>query len=267
MKGRLAPWLAAPGVLYLAVLFVGPAAVILAYSFCERDLAGGVRPVFSWTAWQMAMDSLTLRVICRTVSLSAVVTALDLLLAYPCAAKLAAMPRRLRGLFVLMISFPLVTSLLLRTYGWLNLLPLDWRGTLAGVALVLAFNYLPFMLLPLLRAYERADETLALAALDLGATPMQAFWHVTLPLTLPGAISGAALVFIPVSGEYLIPHFIGEGKVNVAGTLVMEWFGHRHWPYAAACATWLAAIVLVPLAGSMLWSIEEPTTEEPKSKK
>jgi len=261
MKGRLAPWLAAPGVLYLAVLFVGPAAVILAFSFCERDLAGGVRPAFSWTAWQMAMDSLTLRVICRTVSLSAVVTALDLLLAYPCAAKLAAMPRRLRGLFVLMISFPLVTSLLLRTYGWLNLLPLDWRGTLAGVALVLAFNYLPFMLLPLLRAYERADETLALAALDLGATPMQAFWHVTLPLTLPGAISGAALVFIPVSGEYLIPHFIGEGKVNVAGTLVMEWFGHRHWPYAAACATWLAAIVLVPLAGSMLWSIEEPTTK------
>jgi len=51
-------------------------------------------------------------------------------------------------------------------------------------------------------------------------------------------------VFIPVSGEYLIPHFIGEGKISVVGTLVMEWFDRRHWPYAAACATWLAAIVL-----------------------
>jgi spermidine/putrescine transport system permease protein len=257
MKGRASPWWAAPGVLYLAALFVGPAAVILAYSFCERDLAGGVRPVFSWAAWQMATDSITLRVICRTISLAALVTALDLMLAYPCAATLAAMQRRRRGWFVLVISFPLVTSLLLRTYGWLNLLPLGWRGTLAGVALVLAFNYLPFMLLPLLRAYERADETLRLAALDLGATPLQAFWHVTLPLTLPGAISGAALVFIPVSGEFLIPHFIGEGKVNVAGTLVMEWFGHRHWPYAAAGATWLAGIVLIPVVGSMLWGTND----------
>ena len=113
---------------------------------------------------------------------------------------------------------------------------------------MLACNYLPFMLLPLLKAYERADRSLVLAALDLGATPWQAFWRVTFPITLPGAISGAALVFIPVSGEYLIPHFIGDGKVSVVGTLVMEWFDQRHWPYAAACATWLAAIVLVPIA-------------------
>jgi len=135
----------------------------------------------------------------------------------------------------------------------MNLLPLAWRGTLPGVGLVLAFNYLPFMLLPLVKAFERADPSLALAALDLGATPLQAVWRVTIPLTLPGAASGAALVFIPVSGEYLIPHFIGDGKVNVVGTLVMDWFGHRHWPYAAACATWLAAIVLVPIIGSLVW--------------
>jgi len=99
-------------------------------------------------------------------------------------------PRR-RAFLVLVISFPLVTSLLLRTYGWLNVLPLPWRGTLGGVGLVLGFNYLPFMLLPILRAYERADATLVQAALDLGATPLQAFCRVTVPLTLPGAISGA----------------------------------------------------------------------------
>jgi ABC-type spermidine/putrescine transport system permease subunit I len=122
------------------------------------------------------------------------------------------------------------------------------------VGLVLACNYLPFMLLPLLKAYERADRTLVLAALDLGAMPAQAFWRVTFPITLPGAVSGAALVFIPVSGEYLIPHFIGDGKVSVVGTLVMEWFGHRHWPYAAACATWLAAIVLLPIVASLVWN-------------
>ncbi len=264
MKSRIAPWLAVPPVLYLTALFVGPACVILAYSFCERDFSGGVKPVFSWTAWRMATDAITLRIVGRTIGLAAAVTAFDLLLAYPCAAALAAMPTKRRALLVLAISFPLVTSLLLRTYGWLNLLPLDWRGSFGGVALVLAFNYLPFMLLPLLKAYERVDAILAQAALDLGATPWQAFWRVTLPLTLPGAVSGAALVFIPVSGEYLIPHFIGDGKVTVAGTLVMEWFGHRHWPYAAACATWLAAIVLVPLLASLVWQPAEPDTEAVK---
>jgi ABC-type spermidine/putrescine transport system permease subunit II len=91
------------------------------------------------------------------------------------------------------------------------------------------------------------------AALDLGATPWQAFWRVTFPITLPGAVAGSAHVFIPVSGEYLIPHFIGDGKVSVAGTTVMEWFDHRHWPYAAAVGAWLAAIVLLPIGGSLWW--------------
>jgi ABC-type spermidine/putrescine transport system permease subunit I len=76
---------------------------------------------------------------------------------------------------------------------------------------------------------------------------------VTFPITLTGAVAGSALVFIPVSGEYLVPHFIGEGKVSVAGTTVMEWFDHRHWPYAAAVATWLAVIVLVPIGVSLWW--------------
>jgi spermidine/putrescine transport system permease protein len=257
MKRGKSGWLALPAVAYLAVLFLGPTSVVLAYSFCRRDFYGGALPEFSWNAWRMATDTITLRILGRTVLLAASVTAANLLLAYPCAAALAQMPRERRALWVLVISFPLVTSLLLRTYGWLNLLPLDWRGTLPGVSLVLTCNYLPFMLLPLLKSYERADRSLVLAALDLGATPWQAFWRVTFPITLRGAASGAALVFIPVSGEYLIPHFIGDGKVSVVGTLVMEWFDHRHWPYAAACATWLAAIVLLPIVASLVWKTRE----------
>lgn len=252
-------WLAVPAVLYVAVLFLVPVGVVLAYSLCARDFRGGVKPEFSLAGWAWASDAITLRILARTVLLALAVTLFNLLLAYPCAAALARMPQQKRALLVLLISFPLVTSLLLRTYGWLNVLPLAWRGTLGGVGLVLACNYLPFMLLPLLRAYERADQSLVLAAMDLGATPWQAFWRVTLPLTLPGALSGAALVFIPVSGEYLIPHFIGDGKVSVMGTLVMEWFGHRHWPYAAACATWLAAIVLLPIIASL---VRRPTMDQ-----
>jgi len=247
MKHRRAAWLAAPAVIYLLVLFVAPTSIVLAYSICRRDFYGGVLPEFSSVAWRKATDWITLRVIGRTLLLAAVVTAIDLLLAYPTAAALRRMDARRRSFFVLVISFPLITSLLLRTYGWMNVLPLAWRGTLGGVGLVLAFNYLPFMVLPLLRAYERADYRLIQAAFDLGATPWQAFWRVTFPITAQGAASGAALVFIPVSGEYLVPHFIGDGKVSTIGTVVIDWFSLRHWPYAAACAVWLAALILLPM--------------------
>jgi len=257
VKSLTTRWLALPAVLYLTVLFLGPTSVVLAYSLLKRDIYGGVHPEFSGNAWRMATDSITLGILARTVLLATGVTAANLLLAYPCAAALARMSRERRALWMLILSFPMLTSLLLRTYGWLNLLPLAWRGTLPGVGLVLTCNYLPFMVLPLLKAYERADRSLVWAALDLGATPWQAFWRVTFPITLSGAVSGAALVFIPVSGEYLIPHFIGDGKVSVAGTLVMEWFDHRHWPYAAACAAWLAAVVLVPIGVSLVWKSRE----------
>lgn len=257
MKSIASRWLAVPAVLYLAVLFLGPTSIVLAYSLMRRDIYGGVHTELSGEAWRMATDSITLGILGRTVLLAGGVTAANLLLAYPVAATLVRLPRASRYWWVLVLSFPMLTSLLLRTYGWLNLLPLAWRGTLPGVGLVLVCNYLPFMILPLVKAYERADRTLVLAALDLGATPWQAFWRVTFPITLTGAASGAALVFIPVSGEYLIPRFIGDGKVSVAGTLVMEWFDHRHWPYAAACATWLAAIVLVPIGASLVWRSRE----------
>src|SRR3954469_25452181 len=96
-------WLALPPVLYLAVLFVGPTGAVLAYSLCQRDFYGGVQPAFSWHAWQMATDAITLRILWRTVLLASGVTLANLLLAYPCVALLARMPRRQRALLVLII--------------------------------------------------------------------------------------------------------------------------------------------------------------------
>jgi spermidine/putrescine transport system permease protein len=114
-------------------------------------------------------------------------------------------------------------------------------------------NYLPFMILPLLRAHERADPNLPMAAMDLGATRWQTFWRVTWPLSWPGIWAGCSLVFIPASGEYLVPHFIGEGKVMVLGTLIVqEFMERRNWPYAAAASVWLLAIVSLPVLAAAL---------------
>jgi ABC-type spermidine/putrescine transport system permease subunit I len=252
--------LALPALAYLACLFLVPTGIVLSYSVCERDLLGGVHPRVSAQAWRMATDAITLRILLRTLLLAGGVCLTTALLAYPAASVLARQSPQVRMAWTLLLSFPLMTSLLLRTYGWMHVLPLGLRGTSLGVGLVLAGNYLPFMLLPLLKAMERADPTLVWAALDLGATPAQAFWRVTFPITLRGALAGALLVFIPVSGEYLIPHFIGDGQVSVMGTLIMEWFDHRHWPYAAACATWLVAVILLPMLAAASWGLRQAGT-------
>src|SRR5690349_18605906 len=101
------------------MLFVLPTSVVLMYSVCRRDFHGGALLELSWQAWSMATDAITLRILARTVLLAGGVTLFNLLLAYPCSATLVRMSPRRRAQFLLAISFPLVTSLLLRTYGWL----------------------------------------------------------------------------------------------------------------------------------------------------
>jgi ABC-type spermidine/putrescine transport system permease subunit I len=236
--------LAWPAVVYLAVLFLLPVLVVLGYSLLQRDYHGGVETRFSPTAWRQAVDTITLQILVRTLALAFAVTVATGVVGYPCAAALSRMPAWSKQLLIFAFCFPLVTSLLLRTYGWMNLLPLHWQGSLACIALVLTFNYLPFMVLPLLRAYERIDPLLECAARDLGANPWQAFWRVKWPLTSGGMRAGAALVFIPVMGEYLVPHFIGQGKVALLGTVIWKEFESRNWPYAAACAVWLVLFVV-----------------------
>lgn len=259
MSGGRRSLLAWPALAYLAVLFLVPVGIVLGCSVLARDFRGGVEARILFDAWRQAVDARTLWALGRTLVLAGGVTLLNLMIGYPCAAALARLPAGWRKSLVFVFCFPLVTSLLLRTYGWMNLLPLAWQGTLWAVGLVLTFNYLPFMVLPLLRAFERADPALHLAALDLGATPWQAFWRVTWPITRSGMWAGAALVFVPVTGEYLAPHFIGQGKVTLMGTLIWKEFDGRNWPYAAACSAWLVGLVLLGMLLSLRGSSLEPS--------
>ncbi len=244
---RTMRWLAGPPLLYLLVFFLIPLGIVVSYSFLKRDFAGGVLWEHSWDAWSEAFQEGTLIVLRRSLGLALGVTAACLVVGYPCVLALGELPGRSRQLAVLALTFPLITSQLLRVYGWMNLLPLEWRGNLVSVGFVLAVNYLPFLLLPLLRSWERLPPNVMRAALDLGATPWQTFWRVTWPLTRAGRWAGCALVFIPVCGEYLVPHFIGEGRVMVLGKLIEQAFNYRDWPYTSAVAVWLLALVSLPV--------------------
>lgn len=254
---RRTRWLAWPSLLYLTIFFLVPLGIVVSYSVLRKDYAGGVLPEFSAEAWAEFFKERTLAMLGWSLGLALGVTAVCLLVAYPCVLALGRLDRRWRQVLVLAVAFPLITSQLLRVYGWMNLLPLEWRGTILAVGFVLAVNYLPFMLLPLLRSWERLPANAVHAAMDLGATPWQAFWGVVWPLTRSGRWAGCALVFIPVCGEYLVPHFIGQGKVRVLGTVIAREFESRNWPYVAALAVALLVLVLGAVALSLLRGAED----------
>jgi putrescine transport system permease protein len=117
-----------------------------------------------------------------------------------------------------------------------------------AVFIGIVYSYLPFMVLPLFANLEKLDFTLNEAAMDLGSRPWQVFLDITLPLSLPGIIAGAMLVFIPATGEYVIPTLLGAADNPMIGrVLADEFFLNRDWPVAAAVAVALLLLLVVPI--------------------
>ena len=118
-----------------------------------------------------------------------------------------------------------------------------------AVMLAMVCDYLPFMVLPLYASVEKVDWSLTEAAEDLGASPLRAFWHAVMPQIRPGILAGSVLVFLPATGQFVIPDLLGGAKVALLGNAVQQQFGvSRDWPFGSAIAV---AALLVMLAG--LW--------------
>jgi len=201
-----------------------------------------------------------------SLKIAGVATALTLLIAYPFALAMARAPRRWRPLLIGLAIAPFWTSFLIRVYAWIALLkdeglvnhaltalhliekPLGIYATDAAVVIGVVYSYMPFMLLPLYSALEKQDSALREAAADLGATPAQVFWRVTLPLSRAGVVAGCLLVFIPAVGEFVIPDLLGGSDTLMIGrTLWNDFFANRDWPAASAAAILLLLLLLGPL--------------------
>jgi putrescine transport system permease protein len=187
------------------------------------------------------------------------------LLGFPFAYVIARAPAQRRNVYVLLAILPFWTSFLLRTYAWIGLLrdsgpinsvllslglidaPLPILYTPAAVLLVMIYSYLPFFVLPMYAVLEKLPSELLAAAADLGARPAYIFRTVTLPLAMPGVISGAILVFVPAVGEYVIPDLVGNSRtIMIGGILWDEFFQNRDWPLAATIALLTLAILMLP---------------------
>jgi spermidine/putrescine transport system permease protein len=258
---RLRTLFLVPAWVWLALLFAAPFAIVLGYSFLTRGVYGGVEGPWTTENYVRLMDSLYLSILLRSFLMASAATALCLILAFPAALFISGAGSH-KNLYLQLVMLPFWTSFLVRTYAWLFLLrdtglintvlqalgiikvPLPLLYNDGAVLLGLVYGYLPFMVLPIYAILERLDPALVEAAADLGARPLAAVFKVVLPLSKPGILAGAVLVFIPCLGAYLTPDLLGGGRSVLVGNLVQNQFTNaRDWPFGAAVSILLMALV------------------------
>jgi putrescine transport system permease protein len=270
--------------LWMALFFLVPFLFVLKISLSQTAIAQPpYTPAFDvsegWEAIKAAFaalsfdnfkllvsDDLYVLSYLRSLVVAAISTAILLAIGYPIAYGMARLPQRWQRVAMMLVIVPFWTSFLIRIYAWINILqhdgllnqvllalhvvsaPIVWLSTDNAMYLGIVYSYLPFMILPLYATLAKMDPALLEAANDLGASPRQAFWSVTFPLSLPGVGAGALLCFIPIVGEFVIPDLLaGSDTMMIGQTLWLEFFTNKDWPVASATAVVLLLLLLAPL--------------------
>ena len=263
MRRKTIPALAQAGPVSIwMILFVTlPMLFIIYISFMSRGVFGDVVYQFSLESYQTLLDATYFKVILKSLKAALLTTVLCLGLGYPFAYYIARKPPEVASRLIMLIMIPFWTNSLMRLNSWLLLFQtsgpvnnfLQWTGlvdrpitfiyTDGLVVLGLITNMLPFAVLPLYSSIEKLQTSLLEASADLGATPSQTFFKVTLPLTFPGIFSAIILVFIPSLGIYTVSDILGGGKVLYIGNIIKNQFGSiRNWPLGAALSVLLLVI-------------------------
>src|SRR5688572_22531283 len=251
-----------PAALWYVILLVLPIVIVLLFSVGVRTRTGGYAPGFSLDNYIAALQRPDPFV--TSLMLASIGTLLCLVVGLPLAYFIATRATRRKAFLIVLLVIPFWTSFLIRTYAWLLILGVDGLagffqdllgnrtfrilGTEFGVLLGLVYGYLPLMVFPLYVTLERMDRTLVEASKDLGAARWATFRQVTLPIALPGLITGSILVFIPMMGEYVIPQILGYGQVfTIGNALFLRFLEARNWPAGAALGVLLILIMLITI--------------------
>ncbi len=252
-----------PAGLWYLVLLVAPLVIVTVFSFGNRAKNGGYEAALTFDNYaRLLAQPQRLEPFFTSLWMAVAGTIGCLLVGLPLAYFIATRARRRKGLLILLLVIPFWTSFLIRTYSWLIILGRENLGGFIGsiigdpdfrilgnppaVLLGLVYGYLPLMVFPLYVTLERMDRTLVEASKDLGAARWATFRQVTLPIALPGLITGSILVFIPMTGEYVIPAILGYGRTFLMGNALVDAFIQtRNWPFGSAMAVLLIIVMLL----------------------
>ena len=268
--------------LWLGLFFLFPFLLVAKLSLSETALAmppyaprldwsqglAGLRTFLAGldfeTYARLPTDRLYVVAYLSSLKFAGVATFILLLLGYPLAYAMARCTPSVRKALLMAVILPFWTSFLIRVYALIGILkpegllnvalravglgPVSLLNTDTAIYIGLVYAYLPFMVLPLYAVLERQQHDLLEAAADLGCTPIEAFWRVTFPLSLPGVAAGSLLCFIPMVGEFVIPDLLGGSSTLMLGkTIWTEFFANRDWPAASAVAIVLLFTLVIPI--------------------
>lgn len=280
-----------PAIAIIGVFMVLPLGLMAYVSILERGEYGGViwddRTAEAYLAFffernldgSLEINTDYMQIYVRSLGLSVITTLLALLVGFPTALYMALQGPRVRAILVFLVTVPFWTNLLVRNYAWILLLrnnglvenvlrwlgladgPIDVLYTPFAIGVGLTYSFLPFMVLPIYASLEKLDLRLVEAAYDLGAQRLQALRRVVIPLALPGIVAGSVLVFVPCLGAYVTPQLLGGSKSLMIGNLIQNQFGAaRNWPFGAALAFVLLALVLIAMIAYALRFRRTPGT-------
>lgn len=265
--------------IWMALLFLLPFLIVFKLSFSEMIRA--IPPYTDLITWDdgllsislninnylnLVEDTLYISAYLQSLKIASISTILCIVIGYPLAWAIAQCKSSTRNILLLLVILPSWTSFLIRVYAWIGILKnngllnnfLIWLGVIdqplvilntnIAVYIGIVYSYLPFVVLPIYTSLTKVDSTLIEAALDLGCKPIKTFFSVIVPLTKGGIIAGGMLVFIPAVGEYVIPELLGGSDTIMIGRVLwQEFFNNRDWPAAAAVASIMLLILLVPI--------------------
>ena len=259
--------LLAPPVVWMLIFYLIPLAILLVYAFWSVDYLTVVREFTLENFKTIVTNELYPRVLLRTIALAAIVTLIDIALAFPIAYFLARKVTKHRELLLMLVIFPLWSSYLVRAFAWRTILGtngilntfLQWAHItdqpltvllFSKEAMVLTFSqvWLPFMILPVYTVLDQLPKSLLEAGADLGGNGWQTFRRIVFPLALPGVVAGSLAVFSLTMGDYITPTLIGGPGDQLIGKIIADNFGTaNNWPLGAALVFPLLIVIFTML--------------------
>lgn len=253
-----------PYLLWSAVFILIPLGMIFYYGLTDKSGAFTLGNVTSIATPEHA------KALWLALLLSLISTALCLLIAYPLAMILCRMKKGSHSIIVLIFILPMWMNFLLRTLAWQTLLEktgvinniltvlhlpsLDIINTPYAIILGMVYNFLPFMVLPVYNSLTKIDQNIVNAAQDLGANPLQVFTRITLPLTVPGIISGITMVFVPALTTFVISKLLGGSKILLIGNVIEEEFTQtNNWHLGSGLSIVLMLFIIVNMVISSIF--------------
>ena len=254
--------LALPYIVWAVLMLVLPMGLIAVYSVMKQ---GNSIVTFSFTLEHYVKfftDPDFLLILWRSLLIAIKTTIICLLIGYPVAYFIARSKEKIQNILILCITIPMWINMLVRTYAWIGLLSeggfiqqiLSFIGlgdkellyTEGAVLLGMVYNFLPFMILQIQTSLSKMDNSLLEASSDLGATPVQTFRRVTLPLSIPGVINGITLVFLPAVSSFFIPKLLGGGRYFLIGNMIENQFiTVGEWNFGSAISMIMAVIMML----------------------